>query len=58
MRGFNPGSLTSFSQIISNPINNTKDALIKALDNMSDDEVDSLLPLFRQVIYVFALRFG
>jgi len=45
-----PGSLTSFSQIISNTINNTKDALIKALDNVSDDEVDSLLPLFRQVI--------
>jgi len=42
-----PGSLTSFSQIISNTINMTKDALIKALDTLSDEERDSLLPLFR-----------
>jgi len=42
-----PGSLTSFSQVISNTINITKDALIKALDGMPRDEIDSLLPLFR-----------
>jgi len=44
-----PGSLTSFSQVISNTINITKDALIKALDGMPRDEIDSLLPLFRYV---------
>lgn len=46
------GSLPSFSQIISNTINITKDALIKALDEMPSEEIDSLLPLFRYVRFV------
>jgi len=41
------GSLPEVSQIISNSINLTTDALTEALDTLSEDDRDSLLPLFR-----------
>ena len=43
----NSGSLISRSQIISSTINGTKDALIAALDKVSREDRDSLMPLFR-----------
>jgi len=41
------GSLPEMSQIISNAINVTTDALIAALDELSENEREDLLPLFR-----------
>ncbi|KAL7566432.1 hypothetical protein ACA910_000913 [Epithemia clementina (nom. ined.)] len=41
------GSLPERSQIISNCINMMKDALSKALDTLTEEDRDSLLPLFR-----------
>jgi glutamate dehydrogenase len=41
------GSLPEMSQSISNCINSTTDALAAALDTLTQDERDSLLPLFR-----------
>ena len=41
------GSLPERSQIISNCINMTKDALSVALDSLTENDRDSLLPLFR-----------
>jgi glutamate dehydrogenase len=42
-----PGSLPEVSQIISNAINVATDILTEALDHLSEEEIDSLLPLFR-----------
>jgi len=42
-----PGSLPEISQIISNAINVATDALTVAMDDLSVEELDSLLPLFR-----------
>jgi glutamate dehydrogenase len=41
------GSLIERSQIISSTINVTKDALIEALEQVSQEDRDSLMPLFR-----------
>jgi glutamate dehydrogenase len=41
------GSLPDVSQIISNAINVATDALTEALDHLSEEEIDALLPLFR-----------
>jgi glutamate dehydrogenase len=42
-----PGSLPDISQVISNAINLTTDAVTVALDNLSADDREQLLPLFR-----------
>mmetsp|Transcript_9344 Transcript_9344/g.13636 ORF Transcript_9344/g.13636 Transcript_9344/m.13636 type:complete len:1041 (+) Transcript_9344:52-3174(+) len=42
-----PGSLIEFSEIISNTINVTKDALIKALEEVSEEDREFMMPLFR-----------
>lgn len=42
-----PGSLPQISQIVSSAINTATDALTLALDDLSQEELDSLLPLFR-----------
>jgi len=41
------GSLPHVSKVVSDTINSTNDALSLALDKMSDDEWEHLLPLFR-----------
>lgn len=41
------GNLPGISQVISNAINVTTDALTIALDDLSDEDKESLLPLFR-----------
>ena len=41
------GNLPGISQVISNAINVTTDALTTALDEISEEDRDSLLPLFR-----------
>ena len=41
------GNLPGISQVISNAINVTTDALTTALDDLSEDDTDALLPLFR-----------
>ena len=43
------GNLPSISQVISNAINVTTDALTIALDDLSEEDKESLLPLFRYV---------
>jgi len=41
------GSCPHFSKVISKSINNVKDEVIEALNNLTDDDMKELLPLFR-----------
>ena len=43
------GNLPGISQVISNAINVTTDALTTALDELSEEDTEALLPLFRYV---------
>lgn len=40
-------SLPHISEVVSNTINEIKDALLDSLDSMTEDELDQLLPVFR-----------
>ena len=43
------GNLPGISQVISNAINVTTDALTVALDELTEEDTEALLPLFRYV---------